>query len=456
MATVYLGRVNGSPQHSVALKVIRDEFSLNPEFVNMFLDEAKIVANLVHPNIVRLYELGADGQRLFLAMELLFGQSLWDVWDACRTRGVRLRYDTVAWIGARVAEALHHAHELRDESGRLLDVVHRDVNATNIFVTYDGQVKVIDFGLAKARNRVSKTAAGIIKGKTAYMSPEQAIGHTLDRRTDVFALATTLWELTADQRLFKQPDDIETLKRVYAADVPDPTLLVDGYPPDLWAILKMGLAREKEDRFASAGAFAAALSNYAQREGRVVAEAEIATVMAALFEDEKSRQAEWLAEASSADRPAPTRTMRSPLSAIGEADATAVTPPVFPPIQDPSDPRWNAATSHGLFAPPPSRRADSSGRPAPNASTSPRANSSISTPPPLPQPPVRISHSQSPLARSVSPSGTPTVRRAAASIPPKPASSTTRGAALIVGMLILLGIIAAIVVLARTLILRFL
>ena len=125
--------------------------------------------------------------------------------------------------------------------------MHRDVNATNIFVTYDGEIKVIDFGLAKAANRASKTAAGVIKGKVAYMSPEQAVGAPVDRRTDVFALGTTLWELGCDRRLFKRPDDVETLRRVHAADVPDPTRLVDGFPPALWRILA-ARARSRQGR----------------------------------------------------------------------------------------------------------------------------------------------------------------------------------------------------------------
>src|SRR5262245_10374770 len=207
MAIVYLGHLAEGAERVAAVKVIKDEYSLNTDFVTMFMDEAKIVSRLDHPNIVKVYELGHEGNRLFIAMELLFGQSLWAVWNACRTRGIRLRYDLVAWIGARVAEGLHHAHELRSVDGTASNLVHRDMNASNIFVTYDGHVKIIDFGLAKAIGRVSKTAAGVVKGKLAYMSPEQAVGRQLDRRSDVFALGATLWEVSVDRRLFKGADD---------------------------------------------------------------------------------------------------------------------------------------------------------------------------------------------------------------------------------------------------------
>ena len=222
-------------------------------------------------------------------MELLFGQSLWSLWDACRARGVRLRYDMIAWIGARVAEGLHYAHELVDEHGAPLDIVHRDVNATNIFVTYDGEIKVIDFGLAKAANRASKTAAGVIKGKVAYMSPEQAVGAPIDRRTDVFALGTTLWELACDRRLFKHSDDVETLRRVHAAEVPDATRIVDGFPPALWRVLERALARDKEQRYRDGRGVRARSRRDLARDGhrRERGPAAVAKVMRELFAEDR-------------------------------------------------------------------------------------------------------------------------------------------------------------------------
>jgi serine/threonine-protein kinase len=299
MASVYLGsQVEGGNNRLVALKVIKEVYSLNHEFVTMFSDEAKLVSRLSHPNIVQVYELGAEGNRLFMAMEFLNGQSLWHVWNACRERGVRLRYDVAAWIGARVAEGLHHAHEFRDPKGNMLNIVHRDVNASNIFITYDGQVKVIDFGLAKVANRLSKTRLGMVKGKLAYMSPEQAVGQPLDRRTDIFALGTTLWEVTADQRLFKAEDDTETLERVHAAVVPDPTQLVDGYPQELWLSLRRALQRDPNARFRDCSEMAVALDRFAMSEGRAINQTVIAGIMQALFAEEKAAHEKWIAEAS--------------------------------------------------------------------------------------------------------------------------------------------------------------
>ena len=364
MATVYVGREAGDAggrggQHGVrvvALKVIKEEYSLNREFVNMFLDEAKIVSKLKHPNLIDVHELGNEGSRLFIAMELLAGQSLWHLWMACRDRNVRLRYDMIAWLGARIAEGLHHAHELEDEKGEPLGVVHRDVNASNIFVTYGGQVKVIDFGLAKAANRVSKTAAGVVKGKFAYMSPEQALGKPLDRRTDVFALAATLWELTVDRRLFKGKDDFETLRKVSQAAVRDPATLVEGYPPALWHIFKRALQRDRTRRYATALELAAALDKFATSEGRVIDERAMAAVMRDLFAHERQRDATWLAEASAADRPAPTESLKpAPADETGpKAAIDAATLP--PPPRVPSDRAPSALPlTTGLFAPAPVR-----------------------------------------------------------------------------------------------------
>jgi serine/threonine-protein kinase len=360
MATVYLGKLVGPPGHEhqfdrvVALKVIKEEFCRHPEFVTMFLDEAKIISRLSHPNCVQVIELGNEGDRLFIAMELLVGQSLWEVWDACRARGVRLRYDLAAWIGARVAEGLHHAHEMNDADGQPQMLVHRDVNASNIILTYDGHVKVIDFGLAKAKGRAYKTAGGVVKGKLAYLSPEQVAGHPVDRRADVFALGTTLWELVVDRRLFKTKDDAETLKRVYAADVPDPMTLVDGFPPPLWQILQRGLARDPAHRYSTAAEFARALDEFARTEGRAVDATALAHVMRELFAEEAARDQRWLAEASAPERDGPLKTMHPPPLPMAAPPLDALSKE-SPPLPPPSHSWANGQPPDGMFAPPPSR-----------------------------------------------------------------------------------------------------
>lgn len=310
MANVYLAHREGpeGQRPPVALKVIRDEFALNPEFARMFADEARVATRMLHPNVVRVEESGAIDGRLYLAMEVLSGQSLWKVWQSCRERGLRLRYDLAAWIAARAADGLHHAHELRGDDGMSLDLVHRDVNQSNLFVTYEGDVKVIDFGLAKAANRVSQTAAGVVKGKLSYLAPEQITGAKLDRRADIFALGVALWEVTVDRRLFKGRDDIDTLMRVNRCEIPDATTLVDGYPPALWAIVSKCLSREREHRYGSAQELATELDVFVRGCGQGVGRDSVAEIMHVLFADEQQRTVDWFDRAGRASAPPPLRT----------------------------------------------------------------------------------------------------------------------------------------------------
>ncbi|MGH7329345.1 MAG: serine/threonine protein kinase, partial [Polyangiaceae bacterium] len=213
--------------------------------------------------------------------------------------------DLIAWIGARVGEGLHHAHELTDSNGKSIELVHRDVNASNIFLTYDGHVKLIDFGLVKATNRVSRTAEGIVKGKVAYLSPEQATGKEIDRRTDIFALGITLWELTTDRRLFKAKTDVDTLKAIKDAVIPDPTKLVAGYPPELWKCLKRALAKDPNDRYATVEEFSRDLDTCSRIEGRTVTASTLGDVMRALFGKERERQMAWINEVSAKPKEEP-------------------------------------------------------------------------------------------------------------------------------------------------------
>jgi serine/threonine protein kinase len=217
--------------------------------------------------------------------------------------------------------------------------VHRDVNATNIFVTYDGEVKIIDFGLAKAANRASKTAAGIIKGKVAYMSPEQAVGAPVDRRTDVFALGTTLWELACDRRLFKHADEVETLKRVHAAEVPDPTRLVDGFPPSLWHVLRRALARDRDHRHATAAELARDLDEQARILGPGVNAAVVAQVMGELFAEDRERQKKWIHDASAPGPRPDLQPLKSRSSFWIGADEDVKPSVVIPPAPPAAVPR---------------------------------------------------------------------------------------------------------------------
>jgi tetratricopeptide (TPR) repeat protein len=288
MASVWLGRERQGSQRLVALKVIRLEHSRNKEFIAMFVDEARIASRLSHPNIIALHGLGHDGRRHFLVMEVLRGRTLLAAWERAHEMGRRLGYELVAWIGARVADALHYAHEMRDEKGAPQEIVHRDVSPSNVFLTSEGVPKLIDFGLAKARDRMASTAFGVLKGKLAYLAPEQAHGKPADRRADVFALGVTLWELSLDRRLFREDSDVETVKRVREANVPDPKTIMEDYPPVLAAAIARALERDPEQRYQTAAEMRDALDAYVHDSGAEVATEGVRALLGSLFGDAPS------------------------------------------------------------------------------------------------------------------------------------------------------------------------
>lgn len=302
MASVWLGRSTAHPERLVALKVIRPEHGRNKEFMAMFVDESRIASRLKHPNIVSIAGVGYDGKRHFLAMEILRGHTLLALSNAAHSQGRRLPYDVLAWIGARIADALHHAHELVDEKGTLEHVVHRDVNPANIFITREGIPKLIDFGLAKARDRVASTAFGIVKGKLAYLAPEQAHGHSADRRSDVFALGVTLWETTLDRRLFLDDTDVETVRRVRETRVPDPTTLDERYPRALADALDRALMRDPKDRWQTAAELRDALDAFVANADHAVDAGNVRALLTDIFASEPTLAWERLVDEANADR----------------------------------------------------------------------------------------------------------------------------------------------------------
>ncbi len=292
LSAIYLGRRFGDAA-LVALKVVRHDLRDDDEVLAMFFDEARLLERLVHPNIVRTFEHGAGTDHAFIAMDLLRGTTLAEVQRACVTRGMGLHPEAAAWIAARVGEALAYAHDLADEGGQPLGIIHRDVNPSNIFLTFDGEVKLIDFGLAKCSGRATTTLHGIIKGKLPYLSPEQIMQLPLDRRSDVFGLGTTLWELLTTRRLFGRPTDIATVCAVHRGPIPDPRTLASDVPPELSAIVLHALERNRDRRYESAGKLARDLDAVLGRRIAQAAPARIGEMMRALFPAELDRQRGW-------------------------------------------------------------------------------------------------------------------------------------------------------------------
>jgi serine/threonine-protein kinase len=268
----------------------------------MFLDEGRLIARLVHPNIVRTLEVGADADHDFIAMELMQGKTLAAVYDAVVARDVRLNAELAAWCAARVADALHYAHELTDEQQKPLALVHRDVNPANVFATFDGQVKLFDFGLAKSTSG-ERTGRHMIAGKLSYLSPEQLMQMPLDRRTDVFSLGITLWELLTSKRLFRRDTDVDTVRAVQLGPIPDPRTVAPEVPEELAQIVKTALERNREHRYASTAALARELDAFAlARASAEDLRTRIAQLVETLFPEEQKRQAGWLKPAIRASR----------------------------------------------------------------------------------------------------------------------------------------------------------
>jgi serine/threonine protein kinase len=297
MATVYLGRrrdADGTPRVA-ALKVMNDVPGQDEEYEQMFRGEASILLRLSHPNIVETFEADVTDGHRWIAMELLLGRTVADLCDEAERRGTRMPAVLAAWICARVADALHFAHELTDDDGVRLAVVHRDANPSNMVVGYDGRVKLIDFGLAKVARRKSWSREGIVKGKVPYLSPEQIKAREVDHRTDLYTLGATLWEMTTGRRLWKRDTDVETLRAIQGGIVPDPTLLVDGYPEELWAIVWEALMPQSAHRTSDAAKMASDLETFARHAGDAGdMPLKAQAFIEAMFPGERERRQAWL------------------------------------------------------------------------------------------------------------------------------------------------------------------
>ncbi len=301
MASVHLARMDGPGgfQKWVAIKRIHSHLVEDESFIQMFLDEARVAARISHPNVATVFELGKHEDRYWIAMEYLHGEPLREVMRRTEEIGAPMPPEIACRVIADAAEGLHAAHELLGKNGEKLGLVHRDVTPHNLFVTYDGTTKVVDFGIAKFSSRMSQTRAGTLKGKLAYMSPEQVHGETIDRRTDIFALGVVLWELTTGQRLFRTESDLDTLAKVQECNVPRPSTLVRGYPIDLEKIVMKALAKNRGERFKTAREFSRALQSLLMRRGLFIASDEVASYVQSIFAErivKREAHLRWAAE----------------------------------------------------------------------------------------------------------------------------------------------------------------
>jgi len=284
MGDVYLGVAQGPAGFSklMVIKMLRPALADDEQFLAMFLEEARLAARLNHPNIVQTVEVGNEGRRYFLAMEYLEGQSLQRLRQRVAKEhpfplGPHLRIIVEALNG------LHYAHELVDIDNRALGIVHRDATPHNVFVTYDGQVKVVDFGIAKAMDSSLETRTGELKGKVAYMPPEQASAQRVDRRADVFALGVMVWEAAVGRRLWKGLNEVAIMHELLTGAIPSPRSVDPRVPPELDAICKRALAQNADDRYATAADFATDLERYLANIGDRTTARDIATLTSTAF-----------------------------------------------------------------------------------------------------------------------------------------------------------------------------
>ncbi len=262
MADVFMGRIQGPAgfEREFVVKRILPHLSDDPAFIRMFVEEAKMSARLNHPNIVQIFELGSVEGEFFISMEHVSGHDLSETMKALWKTSGPPRPDLVAYVGREMCRALGYAHGLTDERGHHLGMIHRDVSPANVMLSYEGAVKLLDFGIAKALGEAPETSkGGTLKGKYAYMAPEQTEGDNVDHRIDIFAAGIVLHEVLTGRRLFKGQSDVQTIERVRRCDVRPPSQLNPACPPLLDEILLRALARNPDDRFQTAGEMADAL-----------------------------------------------------------------------------------------------------------------------------------------------------------------------------------------------------
>ncbi|RME21640.1 MAG: serine/threonine protein kinase [Deltaproteobacteria bacterium] len=303
MSEIFLASQGGLRgfERAVVVKCIREDLEAEPEVEQMFLDEARIAACLKHPNIVHLYDVGRDKGTAYLAMEYVFGRDLMDICTRARALGKQIPVPVLVKMMCDVLAALHYAHFVAEYQDKPLHVIHRDVSPQNIMVSFDGVTKLGDFGIAKASARLSQTRAGVLKGKYAYMSPEQVRGKPLDHRTDQFSLAVVFYEALTGTRLFQRDTEFSTMEAVDRCHVPPLKVLRKDVPRRLVRVLRKAMRKNPRRRFSSAKEMERALHKLLV--GSPVEQTErVAAFMRELFTEELKQRERAIARATGNDR----------------------------------------------------------------------------------------------------------------------------------------------------------
>jgi serine/threonine protein kinase len=382
MATVNLARAEGPGgfEKVVAIKSIHPHLAKDQAFVRMFLDEARVASRIDHPNVCRVFDFGeADGTH-FIVMEYIVGETLVALHQRVFSRAEpaeRARLSVyAAHIVADACEGLHAAHELRDDQGKSLGLVHRDVSPHNLFVCYDGSVRLVDFGIAKVEGRADETKSGVLKGKLAYMSPEQVRRRPIDRRADLWAMGVVLWELVTGERLFRRASEVDTLLAIERDAPPRLAEKCPSIAPELDAIVARALAREPAERYATAREMARELNRFVARSGEPVGVAEMAEWMESRFGATRDQRLRAVDEA----RGTVSETLTHPEGAPHRS-STSTSPSARPP-ERPRPPRPPVPSAPRPKAPAPAEP------PKPFATAATPPSAAIPLPPPTAAMPV--------------------------------------------------------------------
>ena len=287
----------------VAVKRILPHLSDNKEFVDMFIDEAKMVAGLAHPNIVQIYDLGKIEKSYYIAMEYVHGRDLRSILRRARERGTPLPRELAVLVASKVCSALEYAHRKKDDRGQKMKIVHRDVSPQNILISFEGDVKLTDFGIAKAATKATAHESGALRGKLLYMSPEQAWGKPMDRRSDIFSLGLVLYEMLTDQRPFLGSSELGILEMVRECRIAAPRSVNADIPEDLEQATMKALARDPDERYADAAEMQKDLERHLHT-GRPPTGADIARFMQQIFEQAERGEPVFDEHTSGTHRPA--------------------------------------------------------------------------------------------------------------------------------------------------------
>jgi serine/threonine protein kinase len=314
MAEIYLAKTRGIAgfEKYVALKMIHPNFSSDESFIEMLIDEAKISVQLQHANIAQAFDLGRVDQIYYITMEYVDGADLYKILRRAAERGISMPVDVAAFIAKEMANGLDYAHRRRDLAGQALGIVHRDVSPQNVLISHAGEVKLVDFGIAKATMKARQTAVGVIKGKYYYMSPEQAWGDRVDHRTDIFSTGVCLYEALTGRMMYQEEDLQKLLQVVRRAEIPPPTTRRRDIPPQLERIVMRALARERDERYPSAGDMATDLERFLHVYSPVFTSSKVADFFRTVLLDDAPPAAPPKPVAAPTPRPSavPVHTMR--------------------------------------------------------------------------------------------------------------------------------------------------